>query len=288
VPSRILSLQQKYSRLENILPEDLISTEITDELQKAKDEMDKIIEEDSQNIQQLAAQANKESALDSSTLATIIKLAFALKKDTSQDKISFQYAHWYMSQISLQYLAQSVIELSGELKKACSDYVNGTGQEKRNAFTQFVMRYSDFMGYLINLRRVITQYYDNFVFACNELDTNQKEQPLIAAKSDLGYDQLLAATKDLLLRGNRGRLAGFSSLRSAIEVYATRELFSLKYSQKYRNKQTIFLKDIPSLKSICRLIEENPNLANYFSNDTDSLKRLYDWQSIVAHRGASD
>jgi hypothetical protein len=89
----------------------------------------------------------------------------------------------------------------------------------------------------------------------------------------------------LLLRGNRGRLAGFSSLRSAIEVYATRELFSLKYSQKYRNKQTIFLKDIPSLKSICRLIEENPNLANYFSNDTDSLKRLYDWQSIVAHRG---
>ncbi len=283
--SRILSVEPYYSKFEYILPEELTSANITKELQKAKDAMDDIIREDQQNIQNLAATANKQSALNSFSVAIIIKMGFAFKKDKSQDKILFQYAHWVMSLTSLQYLALTAINLSADLEKYCNDYMNGNGQDKKKAFAEFIVAYLDFKGYLINIRRILTQYYDNFVLACNELAPNQKEQRIDGTKSDTAYDELIAATKELLLRGDRGRLTGFSSLRSAIEVYVTRNLFSLKDSKKYNtNTHRIeFQKEIPSLKSICNAIDNNPNLAQYF--DTDSLRRLYDWQSIVAHRG---
>ena len=81
-----------------------------------------------------------------------------------------------------------------------------------------------------------------------------------------------------------GRLVGFPLLRSALEVFITRELFDMKKSSKYRNNnQIIFLKRrIPSIKTIIRVIEKL-NLERSFQ--TDSLRRLYDWQSIVIHRG---
>jgi hypothetical protein len=136
---------------------------------------------------------------------------------------------------------------------------------------------------LISIRNTITQYYDLFVQTCNKIDPNNKEQTLIACKSDIGHDQLLAATKELLLRGNWGRLAGFALLRSAIEIHVTRELFDPNKSKKYSNNQIVFPgKDIPSLKAIWKRIEKL-DLERYFK--TDSLKRLYAWQSNVVHRG---
>ena len=80
-----------------------------------------------------------------------------------------------------------------------------------------------------------------------------------------------------------GRLVGFPLLRSALEIFITRELFNTNKSSKYSSNQIIFLKkDIPSPKSIINIIERL-NLERFFK--TDSLRRLYDWQSIVTHRG---
>jgi len=81
-----------------------------------------------------------------------------------------------------------------------------------------------------------------------------------------------------------GRLLGFPLLRSALEIFITRELFNIKKSSKYSNNEIIFLKCIPNPKdfSIIRIIEKL-NLERSFK--TDSLRRLYDWQSIVTHRG---
>jgi hypothetical protein len=60
-----------------------------------------------------------------------------------------------------------------------------------------------------------------------------------------------------LLHGSCGRLAGFSLLRSAVEIFVTRELFDIKKSQKYNNNEIIFPgKDIPSLKTIWKRIEK--------------------------------
>ena len=210
-------------------------------------------------------------------------MAFPLEEDQSQDRIAHHYAHWLMSLSSLQLLAQDTIDLSAELKRYYADYMNASGHEKRIAFGRFVQTYSDFNGYLINLHNMIAQYYDWFILTCNEIDPNHTEQTVIAHKSDITHDQLLAATKELLLRGNYGRLAGFALLRSAVEIFITRELFDLKKSQKYGTREISFPgKDIPSINSIWKGIE-NLNLGQYFK--TDSLKRLYGWESIVAHRG---
>ena len=104
--------------------------------------------------------------------------------------------------------------------------------------------------------------------------------------------QILTTTNKLLIITNRiqiiinyqlrvGRLVGFPLLRSALEIFITRELFNTNKSSKYSSNQVIFLKkDIPSPKSIINIIERL-NLERFFK--TDSLRRLYDWQSIVTH-----
>jgi hypothetical protein len=80
-----------------------------------------------------------------------------------------------------------------------------------------------------------------------------------------------------------GRLLGFPLLRSALEIFITRELFNIKKSSKYSNNEIIFQKErVPSPKTIIRIIEKL-NLERSFK--TDSLRRLYDWQSIVTDRG---
>jgi hypothetical protein len=59
------------------------------------------------------------------------------------------------------------------------------------------------------------------------------------------------------LHGSWGRLAGFTLLRSAVEIFVIRELFDLKKSKKNSNNQIIFpSKDIPSLKAIWKGIEK--------------------------------
>jgi hypothetical protein len=282
--SKICLIEPYYSKLEYILPEDAIDNSITEELEKAKNEMTKIIEEDLKNIQALARSENKVIAFNKfSKPPAIIKMALYIEGDQSQDRIEYLYAHWIMSLSSLQFLAQEINQLSTELKRYYTNYLDATGHEKRIAFGRFVEAYRDFNGCLINLRSVIVQYYDWFILTCNEIDPNHKEQTVVAYKSDITHDQLLAATKELLLRGNYGRLSGFALLRSAIEIFITRELFDLKKSQKYSTRQIIFpSKEIPSLKSIWTRIEKL-QLAQYFK--TDSLKRVYAWESIVAHRG---
>jgi hypothetical protein len=282
--SKIRLIESYYSKLEYTLPEDLIHNEIAEELKKAKNEIKKIIDEDLENIQRLATNGKIAIAFNEfSKPSSIIKRAFYIQGDPEPDQISYYYAHWIMSLSSLQSLAQNAINMLAELKKYFTNYVNGTGHDRRIAFAHFVDAYHDFNGYLINLRRIMTQYDDLFILTCNELDPNHKEETLIAKKSDITHDQLLDATKELLLRGDKGRLAGFALLRSAVEIFVIRELFDPKRSQKYSTKQIIFPnKKTPSLKSIWEKIEKL-NLAQYFK--TDSLKRLYVWESIVAHRG---
>jgi hypothetical protein len=284
VTSNIRLIEPYYSKLEYTLPEELMHSDITEELEKAKNEMKKIMEEDLKNIQVLARNEKKLIAFNQFFKpSSIIEMALYIEEDQSQDRIEYHYAHWIMSLSSLQFLAQDTIELSKELKRYYTNYMNATGHEKRIAFGRFVEAYRDFNGYLINLHNMIAQYYDWFILTCNEIDPDHKEQTVIAYKSDITHDQLLAATKELLLRGNYGRLAGFALLRSAVEIFITRELFDLKKSQKYSANQISFPnKKIPSVKSIWEKIERL-NLAQYFK--TDSLKRLYAWESIVAHRG---
>jgi hypothetical protein len=286
--SEIRDITAYYSKFESILPDELPDIEIKEVLGRARNELNKIIQEDLKKIKDLAARQNKSIMFNEFTKpASIIKMAFYIEDDPSYDDVSFYFAHWTMSFSTLQSLAQSVINMSTELKTYYNNYLNANSQtqkqEKRIAFSHFIRAYQEFYGYLINIRNTITQYYDLFIQTCNKIDPNNKEQTIIAYKSDIGHDQLLAATKELLLHESWGRLAGFTLLRSAVEIFITRELFDPKKSKKYSNNQIIFPgQDIPSLKAIWNRIEKL-NLQRYFK--TDSLKRLYAWQSIVTHKG---
>lgn len=273
-----------YTKFENILPEHLYNTSISEELEIAKNEINGIINDDLKNIKSLPNSKNKAITFNQFLKPpSIIKRAFYIEGDPSEDMASFHYAHWIMSVSTLQSLTKNVIDVSKELKTVYATYMDPKTEEKGKIFNHFIRSYHDLHGYLLNILNVITQYYDLFVQACNEIDPNNKEQSIITYKSDISHFELLAATKELLLHGNIGRLVGFPLIRSALEVFITRELLDLKKSSKYSNNQIIFLKRrITSINTIIKVIVKL-NLERNFQ--IDSLKRLYEWQSIVIHRG---
>jgi predicted oxidoreductase (fatty acid repression mutant protein) len=59
VNSRIQNVTSRYTKFENVLPEELSHTQITEELEDAKNEINNIIEEDLRNVKSLSNSQNK-------------------------------------------------------------------------------------------------------------------------------------------------------------------------------------------------------------------------------------
>ena len=57
--SRIQNVTPRYTKFENVLPEELSHTPITEELEETKNEINNIIEEDLRNIKSLSSSQNK-------------------------------------------------------------------------------------------------------------------------------------------------------------------------------------------------------------------------------------
>jgi hypothetical protein len=169
------------------LPDELSHTQITEELEEAKNEINKIIEEDLRNVKSLSSSQNKAIPFNEFLKPpSIIKAAFYIEREHSQDPILFHYAHWTMSLSALRTLAQSIMEISRELKTFYANYMKATAtHEKGIEFNHFVRSYQDFNGYLISIYNTIKQYYDLFVHVCNEIDPNNKEQIANHYKSDI-------------------------------------------------------------------------------------------------------
>ena len=103
--SKIQNIIPHFAKFEGILPEELIDSKITEELQRARNEINKITDEDLKNIRNLASSQNK-AILQSSKPSSVIIMAFYMDGDPPQDDISFYYAHWLMSLSTLKFLAQ--------------------------------------------------------------------------------------------------------------------------------------------------------------------------------------
>jgi hypothetical protein len=271
--SGIQNVTPRYTKFENILPDELSHTKITEEFEHAKNEINKIIEEDLRNVKSLSSSQNKAIPFNEFLKPpSIIKAAFYIKQDNSQDPILFYYAHWTMSLSALRSLAQNIIAISRELKTVYANYMNANAKHQKGIeFNHFVSVYQDFNGYLISIYNTIRQYYDLFINVCNQIDPNNKEETLTKYQSNIDYRQLLAAIKELLLHGNMGRLVGFPFLRSALEIFITQEIFNTNKSSKYNNNQITFLKnDIPSPKTIIRAVEKL-GLERFFKTDSQKI-----------------
>jgi len=207
----------------------------------------------------------------------VIKMGFENKNEKTISSPSFFFAHWYMSKAVIDEISAILIQLYDNLLELHNENINDS--KNRINYFNYVRGYQDFYGYLISMRNLINQYHDNFVILCKSIDSSIKENPIIAFTSDTFTFEFFQATRELLLRGNEGRLAGFPLLRSAAEVGIFGALFDLR-SNKINNR-SIVLKERIHLDDICRIIEKKK--LNQFQ--TDTLRRLYDWQSKVSHKG---
>ena len=96
---------------------------------RARNEINKIIEEDLRKIKDLTIRQNKSIAFNEFTKpASIIRMAFYIEGDPSYDDVSFYFAHWTMSFSTLRSLAHSVIDISTELKTYYINYLKANSQ----------------------------------------------------------------------------------------------------------------------------------------------------------------
>lgn len=283
--SKIQELIHKYGKFENLLPEELKKIDFS-ELKRIKEEFKRIISEDLDTIRKLAKEYNV--ILDTDKFRNpdyTIRMGFYRENDTIQEEVPFYFAHWYMSMVTLDMVTNAVIELSSILMNYYDLYTSekSTIYERKFNFNRFVRTWQDFYGYVINIKQTIYDYYDLYIRTCNLIDPNNNERPYYAFKSDTTPGDLIAAVKELLLLGNMGRLAGFSLLRSMIETSVLRELLDIQNSPKYKSKSIEFSNDYPlSVNAVCSAIDRIA-YANLFK--TDTIIRLYNWQSRVSHVG---
>lgn len=281
--TRILDIMPDYSGFELPLPEELTDGRVSI-LKNARERFNEIQKSDLSTIkeilQRIPIKKNKGIKFEKfkNDPHYVIKMGFENRNEKAGSSPSFHYAHWYMSKAVIDEISAILVALYGKLL----EYHKGTVNDSNNRINYFnyIRAYQDFYGYIISMRQLIDQYHDNFVILCKSIDPTIKENTIIAFTSDTFTFEFFQATRELLLRGNEGRLAGFPLLRSAAEVGVFGALFDLRDSNEFSNK-SIVQKEIIHLDDICRIIE-NKNL-NQFPIDT--LRRLYDWQSKVSHKG---
>lgn len=80
--SEIQNTTPYYSKFENILPDELPETEITEELGSARNEINKTIEED---LRKKKLRQNKFAFNEFTKPASIIRMAFYIEGDASYD-----------------------------------------------------------------------------------------------------------------------------------------------------------------------------------------------------------
>ena len=203
-----------------MLPDEVSYTQITEEFEEAKNELNNIIEEDLRNVKSLSSSQNKSIPFNQFLKPpSIIKAAFYLQNDHSQEPILFYYAHWTMSLSALRSLAQGIIEMSRELKTYYANYMNATAMhERRIKFNHFVSAYQGFNGYLASIHNIIKQYYDLFVQVCNEINPNNEEE---TQSIPIGHrlSSTVRCDKGIALTWKYGKTCWFSASHISIRSF---------------------------------------------------------------------
>lgn len=273
-------LIQKYVEFENIIPEEFKIIDFN-QLKQLKNESDVISNQDLEFVKGMAKQNNVRLDVEKfKKIDYIIRMGFYRYNDTGQEQVPFYFAHWYMSMVSIDMLTTAVTDIVPSLLNYYELY---TSEKSAVHFRNFIRAFQDFYGYIVNIKQTIYDYHDLFVRTCNKIDPTYNEKPYYAFKSDICADELYAAVMELLLHGNVGRLTGFSLLRSMIEISVLRQLLDLRDSERYENKEIEFRNDYPlSVSAVCSAIDRIA-YGNLF--ETDTIIRLYNWQSKVSHVG---
>jgi hypothetical protein len=140
--SRIQSITPYYSKFESVMPDELTQTDVKNEFQTAKSELNKIINEDRTNIQNLCIKENKTIAFNDYVKPEyVVNKGFWIPDDISFDKIAHSYAHWTICVRTLEIISQNVLDMATELEVYYKDYANTGDQNRKAKFFNFVLQH---------------------------------------------------------------------------------------------------------------------------------------------------
>ena len=272
--SDIQILKQDYGKYQSILPEE-INESIVNELSHVRIKLEKILGKDQKMVENLMSGITKNFKFEKFKNYQYVILK-AFPEENEQKGNSYFYAHWVMARDALELLSRNVIALYENLIKYYDEYIKSAN--KKSKINTYLRSHQDFFG-VINRNQTIEQYNDNLVLLCKEIDPSIKQNTIYSFKANSDFQDLRQTVIDLLLHGNRGRLNGFPLLRSAIEVFIYEKLFDLEDDPIYESIQ--INNPFKVFNGILGIIKTQ-NLPGF---GVDTLKRLYDFQSKIIHRG---
>jgi hypothetical protein len=290
--SRITSLHELYGKYNEILPEEITKSRnegrsIFNELENHKCLLHEILTEDVQFIEVITRQNGLRPLIkELPNRETIIRWAFELDDNQDHKKkktelIKRSLAQWLVCKETLILLSQGIIDELAHVIDTYDTYKKEpeSNREKRMAYISFTRYYQNFIGYSANIRDIIDEYHDIFNIACKQIDSNY-EIDYSWRRSAVFTSELKRAVMELLLRGYLGRFTPFPLMRSYIEVLLTRSLLNTKYSNKYKDRNIVLLKDFKT-DDIWWLMRQF-NAGTLLQIHATSL--LYDWGSMSVHR----
>jgi len=214
----------------------------------------------------------------------LVKKSVALPKEQfkrKSERSKYFISQCFMSKKVLAILSKEILTTLGVAKQNYLDYhTPNETRERRVAFVNLTRNYQRFIGYIVNIMEIITDYHEAYNRLCKELNL-QNENPIYAYRSNVYEQDMLGAMEELLLRGNQGRFAPFPFIRSALEVNIYESLLNTKFSAKYKDKKITLEKKI----DIDYILNSMDNLEEKSLIETDSVRRLYKLASASIHRG---
>jgi hypothetical protein len=284
--SKIFKLIEHYSKFREIVVEELSDSTIKQHFTEGKRLAEQIVLEDSEALKILCNNNNVMLSFGKEKDHNyLLEKGFSIAKDEDQDKKEFFFSHWCMYCHVLFYLVDRVITEFDRTLDSYIKYLNAqaNSSDRRYAFIDWLKHHQNLLGCAQNICSSATDYWDIFTSLCAEIDDSYNDRPVTSLASGIADFEFLGAIDDLLLRGDYGRRAGFPLIRAALEVMILRRILRSPTEGKFTGKQIEKIAPIkPTVSQILKIIEELQMNKTFL---TDCIRRIYDWTSIVAHRG---
>lgn len=232
--SSIKNLQDTYRKYSEFLPEELSDPSIHEELASSKQELQNILDEDTEFLRKLLQKNNNRINLKEyeKSDALLIRRGFLQKNEqlTDNEWTKFFIAHLFMCKSTLLHLSNLLLDTLPLVNEYFSKY-NTSSADKRHAFINLTREYQNLIGLVVNIIDVIAEYYEVFNVIWKRLDPNFVDNGSRHLVSAIIHDELVEGSLELLLRGNRGRFTPAPLIRSALEIMVMRTVFNTKYSK---------------------------------------------------------
>jgi hypothetical protein len=296
MPTKAVNIAQGFlDPLEPLLLDQLLGTLKTSDLDSFCDQLLAEIENERRELQHQVSQS-RFSSLNISEFEKNLDYLLSksiIRESTANlglpDVIRYSIGHIFFCKNSIRRIVEymkSDFRQILENKQSVEAKVEGPGWTRIGRYSRMLRYFVRFLQERTILRELLRDY-DYWFETVSYLSAGHTNLPPgrpPPSKQYMRLDELVAASRDLLLEGTSGRFASPPLIRAVVELALTRSLLELpKHSSKYKSKtiETTQTFRIADVMAACR-----KQSVNVILGPTNLLiETVYKWANETVHNG---